>query len=211
MKLSAIYESKSISPEAFSKRLDSIGDVYIKSQYSVSVKIDKNMVDRVRALAKHARWQIHTMSNYKNGHVLMHISPIKSEKYKSPRVLYHITDKSNVKSIMQNGLGLRSNTPNMSYPRRVYLYPTKIMALQRHYLAHKTGKFANKIMEEPVVLAIDNSHGKYDTFVDPEIGMNIYHDYDEKVNLPVYTTKRIDPSDISIEVSDPTTELPQTI
>lgn len=167
------------------------------TKHTIEFKIGFENIDRVKRLLRHHGWQLHSNSEPRKGIVYASATPIKNERYKAPKKLYHITDRTKLPSIAAQGLNLKSETPGMKFPKRLYLYPTEEMAVVRYNMAVELKFFANKKFDDPVLLVIDNSDGRYNAFIDPEYYLGMGGD-DDPTNVPIYTTKTIKPSDITL-------------
>ena len=211
MKLSIICESNRLNADQLVSKLRSIPNIKASSYspHVVSIEIYPDEIEKCKAIIKHSKWQIHSLTIGKrrrtnkdlNGVSMAYIdaTPLKNERYAyDTDELYHITDSGKLDQILVNGLLMKSETPGMKFPKRIYLYPSKDMAISRYRMASKLKRFANKANFRPTLLRIDNSKHKYDTFIDPEHYMGMGGNADDMVNVPIYTTKRIHPSDISV-------------
>lgn len=197
MKLQQIHEAKQLSSNELASILKNNGFDPFASEHTISLNTSKDQLDKLKLLLKRARWQIHSLGG-KESILYMDISPIKNKKYEyDTTTLYHVTDKEYLDSILKNGLLLNSNTPGMNYPKRVYLYPTKRKALRSYKAASVLGHNFKKKNKDPILLQIDNSEHKYPVFIDPENYMGFSSD-DDPVNVPTYTSRKIDPKDIKV-------------
>ena len=193
MQLSLLSEAKQLTSSELAEKLSKYRP--FATAYTISAIVPNNQLGVVKAIVKHAKWQIHSQSEHAD-RIYLDITPLKMPKYVGDiSTLYHITDRSNLSSIMSKGLQLSSNTPQLNFPRRVYLYPTIKMAIERADMARQLGHFAKKTNDDPVVLKIDNSTRRYTAFIDPEnyLGMG----QDDTENVPIYTSKSIRPADIT--------------
>ncbi len=198
MRLFSISEGASSASAKVVDALKNFGIIKpFDSNHAISFKVAPDQLDRVKSLLRHYGWQLHSASTPSKGVIYADATPLKNQPYKAPPVLYHITDRANLPEIMEKGLNLKSQTPGMKFPKRLYLYPTEEMAAKRFEMARQLKRFANKVMPDPVVLRIDNRHGRYNTFIDPEYHMGMGGD-DDQVNIPIYTTKTVRPTDISV-------------
>lgn len=211
MKLSIICEYVKLNAEQLVSKLRSIPDIkaWSYSPHVVSLEVYPDDMEKCKAIIKHSKWQIHSYTigkrrrtNQDTNEVdvaYIDATPLRNERYAyNTDELYHITDISKLDRILANGLLIKSDTPGMKFPRRIYLYPSKDMAISRYRMASRLNTFANKANFRPALLRIDNSKHKYDTFIDPEYYMGMGGNADDLINVPIYTTKRILPSDISV-------------
>ncbi len=163
----------------------------------VNIAVPPMDYDKAIFLVKKYGWQVHNQGNGQiSGRIVFDVTPIHGSEYKHRQAtVYHVTDKANVPEILNSGLQLRSMTDGMRYPRRVYVYPTYKSAYSHYYAAWKLGRMFNRGMD-PVLLKIDNSGGKYKLFIDPEYGYS--GDEFGGEDVPTFTKRVIDPSDISV-------------
>ncbi len=126
--------------------------------------------------------------------MLVTIAPHKMPKINAD-TLYHITELKYWPDIQVNGLVLKSKTPGMLYPKRVYFYTDLNMALARLEMARI---IANKKLEEPILLRINNLDNKYAVRLDPEafMGMGVDQNDLDAGRVPVYASRKIVASDI---------------
>lgn len=195
MKLSITTEGKRLESGEIVDRLRKYGvraDSY--SEHVVSIKSEPDKIDKIKTLAKYAKWQVHRISEEVRGFIYLDLTPLKNAEVALYQILYHVTEKKFVNDIINNGLHIGSNTPGMNFPRRIYLHPTIEKASTWYHMADKIGLFANKKGFIPVMLSINNKNGKYKTFIDPEHYMGMGGGEE----APVYVSKNINPEDISI-------------
>lgn len=195
MKLSFITESKRLEANEIVDELKKYGvKASSYSEHVVNVKSEPQNVDKIKAFAKHVKWQVHRVSSESKGFVYLDLTPLKNTEIKLNKILYHVTEKKFLNDILENGLRVGSNTPGMNFPKRIYLHSSIEKASTWYHAADKLGLFANKKGFVPVMLSVDNKNGRYKTFVDPEYYMGMGGDGD----IPVYVSKNIHPKDISV-------------
>jgi hypothetical protein len=199
MKLSLLFESA--KSDVIINALKSINvNILADSGNAIWVEPYPSQYGQLKFIIKRYGWQIHSLTKYRNrkgeDKLLGHITPLRGSKYKhTSDKLYHITDISNVDSILTNGLDLKSEALEMRFPKRIYLYPTLDMAVSRLKYARAVNFGGKKI--DPALLEIDNSDHNIKLTVDPEAFMDVFAShYDDDVDIPVYTTKIIPPNRI---------------
>lgn len=164
----------------------------------VSFKVTAaDLCNKIIHVLKKFGWQVHSISKkLKDDTYYVAVTPIHGTPYShKQQYLFHVTDKSNVNSILRNGLLLKSDGGGMIYPRRVYVYPTYEAAFRSYYISLRLRRMFNRPID-PVLLKIDNSNNKYKLFIDPEYvhSGNEFNDVDN----PTFLKTSISPDDIKV-------------
>lgn len=145
MKLSIITEGKRLDA---SEIVDKLKKLNIRannySEHVVSIKTEVYKIDQIKAVARYAKWQIHRMSKESKGSVYLDLTPIKNVEVRLHQMLYHVTETKFLDDITNNGLRIGSGTPDMNFPKRIYLHSTIEKAATWYHTADKIGLFANK-------------------------------------------------------------------